>query len=338
MKKVEKILAFIGILFMTGLSINAQEKSIKAVSAFKSMPSEICVKIEGAKQGLEGLLDIRGLEISGRDGLYRPVTGATYDKERHLLKLRHALIDEPYRVRYEWDDAAKASIREQGSNAVLLPFKMSAPAGTEGLMRTWANAKRYELLVQDTAEKIAQGGKHPQAIFFGDSITEIWAKHKDFFESHGWLPMGISGQTSSHLVQRMRTDILPIRPEYLVILIGTNDIAGNDGEYNAALAFGNIKTICEMALQAGITPLMCSLIPCDGYSWAKHLGNPSQKVIDLNRNIKKYCKSNKIQYVDYFSAMDRGDGGMVDEYTYDRCHPSDKGFEVMESIIVKYIK
>ena len=196
------------------------------------------------------------------------------------------------------------------------------------LFREYANTSRYESIIGGVTFR-------PKAIFIGDSITEGWSIHPDFFISRGCLFLGISGQTSSQILQRFRTDVLPLRPEKVFILCGTNDIAGNDAPYNKELTLGNIATMCRMAKAAGIEPLLCSVTPSDYFFWNPALGDPSATIKDLNASIRAYAGANGFRYVDYHSALDNGHGVLKEEYSKDRCHLSEEGYFAMEKVALK---
>ena len=70
-----------------------------------------------------------------------------------------------------------------------------------------------------------------RVVFMGDSITEGW--HFDapggVFAAKPYINRGISGQTTPQMVLRFHQDVIALQPKVVVILAGTNDIAGNTG-------------------------------------------------------------------------------------------------------------
>ncbi|MGN1225841.1 MAG: GDSL-type esterase/lipase family protein [Candidatus Cryptobacteroides sp.] len=194
----------------------------------------------------------------------------------------------------------------------------------------WARTDYYSSL-RDTLSF------RPKAVFYGDSITEGW-RDPEFFASHKSLQLGIGGMTSCQLLCRFRTDVINLNPEYAVIMCGTNDIAQNIGPVEIETAVGNIISMCELAKCHGITPLLCSITPCDLYLWRESIGDPSQSIIRFNSLLKAYCEKSGVQYVDYHSALDNGQGGLRPEYSRDHCHLTKEAYSVLESIIAEYIK
>ena len=194
----------------------------------------------------------------------------------------------------------------------------------------WAHTQRYAEL-RDTLSR------SPKVVFYGDSITEGWIDD-EFFRSVDGIPMGVSGMTTCQLLCRFRVDVINLRPKYVAIMCGTNDIAQNIGPIELETAAGNIVSMCELARYNGIVPIVCSVTPCSEYAWKKSLGNPTEKIRAFNTLLKQYCDEAGVQYVDYYSALDSGDGSLAPENTKDKCHLTAKAYKVLESIIAPYLK
>ena len=177
----------------------------------------------------------------------------------------------------------------------------------------------------------------PTAVFMGNSITHIWW-HVDstFFKSHNYLGRGISGQTSSEMLVRFRQDVINLKPKYVVILSGCNDIAQNNGYISLENIFGNIISMVELAKIHHIKPIICSLLPAYRFPWRKEL-EPAEKVLELNAMLKNYAKENHVKYVDYHSAMKDEKNGLPSQYSKDGIHPTIDGYKVMEKIILEYL-
>lgn len=190
----------------------------------------------------------------------------------------------------------------------------------------------------DYYQKVRSESSHPEVVFYGDSITECWwLLDPDFFTDHGWLCLGIGGQTSSHLLVRFRKDILELHPSTIVIMCGTNDIALNAGPARPEVTLGNIISMCELAQLYGITPILCSITPCDYYAWRPEVGSPAARILALNDAIKAYATAYGIRYVDYHALLDDGNGALPEKYTVDRCHLSLEAYHLIESEIEKYL-
>lgn len=192
----------------------------------------------------------------------------------------------------------------------------------------WAQFYRYRA---SNEAAISQGGK-VDAVFMGNSITDFWVdKDSTFFASNHYIGRGISGQTSSEMLVRFRRDVIDLRPRVVVILAGTNDIAGNIGKITLEDILGNIKSMCEISVVHGITPILCSIVPCDNYYWKKE-SRPADDIRRMNSMIKDYALSKGYEYIDYHTPMANENGGLKSEYTKDGCHPNLAGYLVMEKV------
>jgi len=174
-------------------------------------------------------------------------------------------------------------------------------------------------------------------VFIGDSITQNWYSfHHGFFDNNGFLARGISGQTSIEILCRFQQDVVAHHPKVVVMMIGTNDVARNAGIISDECYLANIASCCDIAKANGIKMLLCSIPPCDKFTWSPDIV-PGPEIIRLNGKLQAYAAGNGIRYVDFFSALSNGKDGMMDEYTSDRCHPTPAGYDVMERIILEEI-
>ena len=185
----------------------------------------------------------------------------------------------------------------------------------------------------------AQLEKAPDVVFMGNSITDCWADTvPEFFKENNYAGRGISGQVSSQMLVRFRQDVINLKPKVVVILTGANDIAENDGYMPNEGIMSNIESMCELAELHGITPVLCSLLPCDHFYWLKNSNiYPAGRILQMNEMIKDYCKKKGYEYVDYHSAMTTEKGGINPPYSRDFIHPNRKGYEVMMPIVKKAI-
>lgn len=212
----------------------------------------------------------------------------------------------------------------------LLVF-LSINTAAQNKKSDWAQFYRYA----EANDTITQ---RPNVVFYGNSITDFWIKNSpDFFSKHNFVDRGISGQTTSEMLVRFRQDVINLTPKAVVILAGINDIAENNGKMTLENILGNIISMSELAKAHKIKVILCSVLPCDYFSWRKDL-KPAEEVKKLNNLIYNYAKQNKIPYVDYHSALATPEGALDERYTKDRCHPTLPGYLVMEDIVMKTIK
>jgi hypothetical protein len=104
-----------------------------------------------------------------------------------------------------------------------------------------------------------------RVIFFGDSITDAW--HLDeYFPGKPYINRGISGQTTPQMLVRFRQDVIDLRPRVVVILAGTNDIAGNTGPMSLDKIEANYTSMAELAQVHSIRVVFSSLLPVHHYT------------------------------------------------------------------------
>ena len=205
------------------------------------------------------------------------------------------------------------------------------------LMRSpqdWAQYGRYEQKNKDLAKK-------PKVVFIGDSLTDNWYKfHSEFFETNNYLGRGISGQVTTQMLARFQSDVVNHKPETVVILAGTNDIAMNKGYISLDHIMENIISMTQIAKANKIKVVLCSVLPAEKFRWSWEV-TPEKAISsikELNEMIRAYAKANGFKYADYYSVMDDGKGGLKAEYQKDPVHPNLEGYYVMEEVIQKILK
>ena len=198
----------------------------------------------------------------------------------------------------------------------------------------WANLSRYQ---KEKAKLEMPKPSQPRIVFMGDSITEGWInKRPDFFSDNAYVNRGISGQTTPQMLVRFRADVIDLEASAVVILAGTNDVAGNTGPSSLEMILDNIKSMTEIAKANGLKVILCSVLPAFDYSWRPGL-EPNIKIPKLNAMIKDYAENNQVYYLDYFSALDDGNNGMLPALTTDGVHLTLEGYKVMEPMVEKAI-
>jgi len=202
----------------------------------------------------------------------------------------------------------------------------------------FANTSRYDKANLEL--KLHTKAKN-RVVFMGNSITEGWViMRPEFFKNRAYINRGIGGQTTPQMLLRFRPDVIDLNPKVVIILAGTNDIAGNTGYTSLVTIIDNIKSMAEIANANGIKVIISSILPAIDYLWKPGL-DPATKIITINKALKKYAKENNFIYLDYYSAMEDGKGGLkVPDYTAanDLVHPNKAGYLVMEKLAEKAIE
>ena len=170
-----------------------------------------------------------------------------------------------------------------------------------------------------------------RVVFFGDSITDIW-KLENYFAGRAYVNRGIGGQTTPQMLVRFRQDVIDLSPKSVVILAGTNDIAGNTGPMRNEDIVADLATMAELAKSHRIAAVVASILPVHNYTPRAQdffAQRPVQRILDVNRSLKDYCTKNKIVYLDYFSAMVDEKGLLRRDLAEDGLHPNDAGYKIM---------
>ena len=135
-------------------------------------------------------------------------------------------------------------------------------------------------------------------------------------------------------INAFRTDVIELKPEYVVILAGINDIARNTGYIGVEHTFGNLVSMVELAQANGIKPVLCTVLPASAINWRRELGDPRPLIAQLNELICQYAASHNLPLVDYHAAMKDADNGMDQAYVTDPVHPNLAGYKVMEKVLM----
>ena len=185
--------------------------------------------------------------------------------------------------------------------------------------------------------RVASGEE--RVVFFGDSITDGW-KIEESFPGKPYVNRGIGGQTTSQMLVRFRQDVVNLRPQVVVILAGTNDIAGNSGPIANEDIEANYSDIAELARANNIRVIFSSILPVNNYTErAKEFfaQRPMERILALNRWLQDYCERNHLIYLDYFNAVVDEKGMLKPELADDGLHPNKAGYAIMAPMAEKAI-
>ncbi|MGA2430170.1 MAG: SGNH/GDSL hydrolase family protein [Candidatus Acidiferrum sp.] len=206
-------------------------------------------------------------------------------------------------------------------------------ANAEKTLQDWPNIARY----RDANATVQPPAKNEsRVVFMGDSITDIWPQFGGFFPGKPYIDRGISGQTTPQMLIRFRPDVIALQPKAVVILAGTNDLAGNTGPMTVAQIEDNLTSMDELARANKIRVVLASVLPVSNYGHDRN-GNPvdmrikraPEKILELNAWIKKYAAGHGDVYLDYFAATVDDQGLLKKDISDDGLHPNAKGYAIM---------
>jgi len=201
-------------------------------------------------------------------------------------------------------------------------------------LRDWAQLGRYR--ADNASLKPPDSGEN-RVVFMGDSITDIWQQPRfgGFFPGKPYVDRGISAQTTPQMLVRFRPDVIDLNPKAVVILAGTNDIAGNTGPMTNEEIQANLESMSELAHANNIKVVLASVMPVSAYHVAtptttpQTTQRPMTRIKALNDWIQSYASAHGDVYLDYFSAMTDHSGLMREDLTADDLHPNAKGYAIM---------
>ena len=217
-----------------------------------------------------------------------------------------------------------------------LPALAQTPAPTpaqqsaqERLLNDWPNLARYR---DANAALPPPAPGENRVVYYGDSITDAWARHfGTMFPGKPYVGRGISGQTTPQMLVRFRQDVVDLQPKVVVILAGTNDIAGNTGPSTQEMIQDNLASMAEIARANGIRVVLASVLPAYDYRWRPGL-EPAPKIVALNAWIRDYAARNGHVYLDYHTAMADARQGLPESLSGDGVHPNEAGYRIMAEL------
>ena len=197
----------------------------------------------------------------------------------------------------------------------------------EKVLRDWPNLSRYR---DDNAALHPPADGEERVVFMGDSITDAWGRtHGKFFPGKPYINRGISGQTTPQMLIRFRPDVIALKPKAVVILAGTNDLAGNTGPESIADIEANLISMVQLAQANHIGVVLSSVMPVCDYIKPQTARRPPDQIVALNKWMKQYSAENNVIYLDYYSAMIDDHKMLKQELTLDGLHPNDAGYELI---------
>ena len=211
---------------------------------------------------------------------------------------------------------------------------LAGPLALSAQSADWAALARYRA---DNARIGAPAPGEQRVVFYGDSITDAWAaSFGAMFSGEPYIGRGISGQTTPQMLVRFRQDEIALQPAVVVILAGTNYIAGNTGVSTQAMIEDNLISMVQLAQANGIRVVRASVLPAADYRWSPGL-EPGPKIVALNAWMREYAAVHDVVYLDYHSAMADEQQGLGPELSADGVHPNAAGYRLMAPMVQQAI-
>ncbi len=203
--------------------------------------------------------------------------------------------------------AAGASARAQGEAT-------TTPAPREG-----GAMKLHESFL-----KRAKEGKI-DLLFLGDSITQGWGENevwKRFYAPRNAANFGIGGDRTEHVLRRLEHgEVEGIRPEVVVLMIGTNNSRSNTAEAIANGVTAIVKSLREKLPEREI--LLLGVFPRE-----ERPGSIRAKLAVVNAQIAKLDDGKAVKYLDISKSFLQDDGTIARDVMPDFLHLSPKGYRI----------
>lgn len=159
-------------------------------------------------------------------------------------------------------------------------------------------------------------GGFPTVAFVGDSLTAggDWAS---WFPELNILNHGVSGDTTDDLIERLGA-VIDAKPDEIVLLIGTNDLGKR---LTVEHLVRNIQLmLVELRRQLPGTRMLLQSIMPRGNDFAG-------QIQEANIHLRQFAATVHAQYLDLWPVMAREDGEINPEYSDDRLHLNDAGYQ-----------
>ena len=225
--------------------------------------------------------------------------------------------------------AAQAQLADQFTPVRANCCLATTAQGLADQLLDWNQLGRYHA---DNAKLKQEAVAAGRVVFMGDSITDGW-KLAQSFPGKPFVNRGIGGQTTPQMLVRMFPDVIELMPAAMIVLAGTNDIAGNTGPMSLGMIANNIQAMTELAKQHGIKVILCSVMPISDYTTRKQSSKrPPTDILKLNTWIREYAAKAGAGFADYYAATVDDKGMLKEGFSQDGLHPNAKGYELLKPV------
>lgn len=169
----------------------------------------------------------------------------------------------------------------------------------------------------------------------GSTLPAIFAGHLQNQQKSGTLiKLAQAGATTKDVLNNQVPEAIEIYPDYILVMIGTNDIHNMIIDPNFARQYQEMIHTLSTKTRAEITIVNIPYIGSD-----QILLPPWNTVLDwrmkrFNQIIGKIAKKENIKVIDLYNPTKNQFIKNSDLYSEDQFHPSDKGYRLWADIIL----
>ncbi len=199
------------------------------------------------------------------------------------------------------------------------------------------NLRRFSEANKTLAPAVA--GK-PRVVFYGDSITDFW-RLNEYFPDAPFVNRGISGQITSEMLGRFKNDVVDLKPDAVVILAGTNDLARGVSIPSITSYYTMMADLADLHK---IKMIWSSVLPVSDYhkdqnpAWEMTRIRPPAQIRALNDWLKSFCAQRGYTYLDYYTPMVDSAGMLQADLADDGLHPNSAGYRIMAPLALEAIQ
>lgn len=192
---------------------------------------------------------------------------------------------------------------------------------------------RQNLTVQSTKG-------HQFIALFGDSRIAAW-NPAPRIAGYDLVNRGIGGETTAQMLYRFNSDVLALRPEFVVIQAGINDLvaAGLAPDAEARIfsnTFTNIASMVEQAKASGIKVILLTIIPpatpglFRRIVWSERI---AILVAETNQKLALLNAPPSVRVIDTQRALQTADGAWKENVILDTLHLAPAGYTELNSAV-----
>lgn len=179
-------------------------------------------------------------------------------------------------------------------------------------------------------------------VCLGDSLTEgygvsahiNWPGLLNETGEYDVVNKGISGDTTSGMLARLVSEIIPLKPDYLIVLGGTNDVMCM---VNDELIIATLVSITRICKHHNITPVVGILPRSYDKSTSENIcfksGQKLNAAIDkLRFKLNAFVKEDKQLSIDFSENL------LAKHFESDGVHPTVEGRQIMAATVFKVLE
>ena len=173
-----------------------------------------------------------------------------------------------------------------------------------------------------------------RVVFLGDSITDMWDL-AEAFPGQPYINRGIGAQVTAQMLLRFEQDVVALRPRAVVILAGTNDVAGMFQIETPQTILANVTTMADIADARDIRVVLAALLPVNGDGAGRDYltkERPPATLRAINADLRRLAAHRGYAFADYATPLSDKRGLLTAAFTNDGLHPNAAGYARMAPV------